>query len=160
MHGERPRIKTLHVRLHGAGLRSSELGKVAEFVVELNGAKPTDITIAIECKPLRGAVHDDKPDLSEKPVNKNTYSVKCLPTRPGDYVISILHCGAYILRNPFYLTLPAPNGEHTPKTPSSFTHKTLCTFLCRHCTTYKVKVPNFEFCRGQEHETTTFLFFS
>ena len=54
-------------KAYGAGLRSSELGKVAEFVVELNGAKPTDITIAIECKPLRGAVHDDRPDLSVKP---------------------------------------------------------------------------------------------
>ena len=72
MHGQRPRIKTLHVRLHGAGMRSSELGKVAEFVVKLNGAKTTDITIANECKPFRGAVHDDKPDLSAKPVSKNT----------------------------------------------------------------------------------------
>ena len=107
-------------KAYGAGLRSSELGKVAEFVVELNGAKPTDITIAIECKPLRGAVHDDKPDLSVKPVNKNTYCVKYLPTRPGDYVISILHCGAHILRSPFYLTVPAPNGVHTPKAPSKF----------------------------------------
>lgn len=104
-------------KAYGSGLRSSELGKVAEFVVELNGAKPTDITIAIECKPLRGAVHDDKPDLSVKPVNRNTYCVKYLPTRPGDYVISILHCGAHILRSPFYLTVPEPYGIHTTKTP-------------------------------------------
>ena len=104
-------------KAYGSGLRSSELGKIAEFVVELNGAKPTDITIAIECKPLRGAVHEDKPDLSVKPLNRNTYCVKYLPTRPGDYVISILHCGAHILRSPFYLTVPEPNGIHTVKTP-------------------------------------------
>lgn len=103
-------------KAYGSGLRSSELGKVAEFVVELNGAKPTDITIAIECKPIRGAVHEDKPDLSVKPLNRNTYCVKYLPTRPGDYVISILHCGAHILRSPFYLTVPELNGIHT-KTP-------------------------------------------
>ena len=160
MYGERPRIKTLHVRLHGAGLRSSELGKVAEFVVELNGAKPTDITIAIECKPLRGAVHDDKLDLSVKPVSKNTYCVKYLPTRPGDYVISILHCGAHILRSPFYLTVPAPNGVHTPKTPSKFHAQDLLYISLPSLHDYIVKVPNFEFCRGRKHETTTFLFFS
>lgn len=97
-------------KAYGSGLRASELGKVAEFVVELNGAKPTDITIAIECKPLRGAVHEEKPDLSVKPLSKNTYCVKYLPTRPGDYVISILHCGAHILRSPFYLTVPEQNG--------------------------------------------------
>lgn len=105
-------------KAYGSGLRSSELGKIAEFVVELNGAKPTDITIAIECKPLKGAVHEDKPDLSVKPLNRNTYCVKYLPTRPGDYVISILHCGAHILRSPFYLTVPEPNGVHTSKTPT------------------------------------------
>lgn len=96
-------------KAYGSGLRASELGKVAEFVVELNGAKPTDITIAIECKPLRGAVHEEKPDLSVKPLSRNTYCVKYLPTRPGDYVISILHCGAHILRSPFYLTVPEQN---------------------------------------------------
>ena len=104
-------------KAYGSGLRASELGKVAEFVVELNGAKPTDITIAIECKPVRGAVHDDKPDLSVKPLNRNTYCVKYLPTRPGDYVISILHCGAHILRSPFYLTVPEQNGVNSLKTP-------------------------------------------
>ena len=112
-------------KAYGSGLRSSELGKVAEFVVELNGAKPTDITIAIECKPLRGAVHEDKPDLSVKPLNRNTYCVKYLPTRPGDYVISILHCGAHILRSPFYLTVPEPNGVHATKTPQKNHHKGL-----------------------------------
>ena len=111
-------------KAYGAGLRSSELGKVAEFVVELNGAKPTDITIAIECKPLRGAVHDDKPDLSVKPVNKNTYCVKYLPTRPGDYVISILHCGAHILRSPFYLAVLRQMVYTLQRRPRSFTHKT------------------------------------
>ena len=104
-------------KAYGSGLRASELGKVAEFVVELNGAKPTDITIAIECKPVRGAVHEDKPDLSVKPLNRNTYCVKYLPTRPGDYVISILHCGAHILRSPFYLTVPEQNGLSSLKTP-------------------------------------------
>ena len=103
-------------KAYGTGLKGSELGKVAEFVVELNGAKPTDITIAIECKPLRGAIHEDKPDLSVKPLSRNTYCVKYLPSRPGDYVISILHCGAHILRSPFYLTVPEPNGENAIKT--------------------------------------------
>ena len=104
-------------KAYGSGLRASELGKVAEFVVELNGANPTDITIAIECKPVKGAVHEDKPDLSVKPLNRNTYCVKYLPTRPGDYVISILHCGAHILRSPFYLTVPEQNGLSSLKTP-------------------------------------------
>ena len=103
-------------KAYGSGLRASELGKVAEFIVELNGAKPTDITIAIECKPLRGAVHEEKPDLSVKPLSKNTYCVKYLPTRPGDYVISILHCGAHILRSPFYLTVPEHNDIKALKT--------------------------------------------
>ena len=35
-----------------------------------------------------------------------------------------------------------------------------CTFLYRRCTTYEVKVPNFSFCRGRKHKTTTFFFFS
>lgn len=109
------RNQEIHCKAYGSGLRSSELGKVAEFVVELNGAKPTDITIAIECKPLQGAGHEDKPDLTVKPLNRNTYCVKYLPTRPGDYVISILHCGAHILRSPFYLTVPELNGVHTGK---------------------------------------------
>lgn len=104
------REQDIACKAYGSGLRASELGKVAEFVVELNGAKPTDITIAIECKPLRGAVHEDKPDLSVKPLSRNTYCVKYLPTRPGDYVISILHSGAHILRSPFYLTVPEHNG--------------------------------------------------
>ena len=69
-------------KAYGAGLRSSELGKVAEFVVELNGAKPTDITIAIECKPLRGAVHDDRPDLSVKPGLENL-SLTIFDSNPG-----------------------------------------------------------------------------
>lgn len=110
-----PETQDIPCKAYGSGLRSSELGKVAEFVVELNGAKPTDITIAIECKPLQGAVHDDKPDLSVRPLNRNTYCVKYLPTRPGNYVISILHCGAHILRSPFYLTVPELNGVHTRK---------------------------------------------
>ena len=94
------------------------------------------------------------------PVNKNTYWVIYLPTRPGDYVISILHCGAHILRNPFYLTLPAPNGVHTLKTPSKFHSQDLLYISLPSLHDYKVKVPNFEFCRGRKHETTTFLFFS
>lgn len=110
------RDEEIACKAYGSGLRASELGKVAEFVVELNGAKPTDITIAIECKPLRGAVHEEKPDLSVKPLSRNTYCVKYLPTRPGDYVISILHCGAHILRSPFYLTVPEHNGLNALKT--------------------------------------------
>lgn len=110
------REEEIACKAYGSGLRASELGKVAEFIVELNGAKPTDITIAIECKPLRGAIHEEKPDLSVKPLSRNTYCVKYLPTRPGDYVISILHCGAHILRSPFYLTVPEHNDVKALKT--------------------------------------------
>ena len=35
-----------------------------------------------------------------------------------------------------------------------------CTFPCRHCTTTMWKCLNFTFCRGREHKTTTFFFFS
>ena len=34
------------------------------------------------------------------------------------------------------------------------------TFLCRHCTTTMWKCLYFTFCRGSEHKTTTFFFFS
>ena len=109
-------------KAYGAGLKCSELGKVAEFVVELNGAKSTDITIAIECKPLQGSHEQDKPELSVKPLGKETYSVKYLPTRPGEYVISILHCGAHILRSPFYLTVTEPNGVSLAKSGAINSH--------------------------------------
>ena len=97
---------------YGAGLKCSELGKVAEFVVELNGAKSADITIAIEYKPTgsREGPEHEKPELSVKPLGRETYSVKYLPTRPGEYVISILHSGEHILRSPFYLTVKEPNA--------------------------------------------------
>lgn len=91
-------------KAYGAGLKSGELGKIAEFIVELNGAKASDITIAIECKPSKGG-HDEKPELSVKSVGKSTYVVKYLPTRQGEYVISVLHCGAHILRSPFHLAV-------------------------------------------------------
>lgn len=99
-------------KAYGAGLKSGELGKIAEFIVELNGAKASDITIAIECKPSKGG-HDEKPELSVKSVGKSTYVVKYLPTKQGEYVISVLHCGAHILRSPFHLTVtgnPKVNG--------------------------------------------------
>ncbi|EDO49009.1 predicted protein [Nematostella vectensis] len=95
-------------KAYGTGLKEGELGKVAEFTVELNGARPTDVTIAIECKPLRGGF-EEKPELSVKPLGKSTYAVKYLPSNPGEYVISVLHCGAHILRSPFYLTVTEPN---------------------------------------------------
>lgn len=102
-------------RVYGTGLKAGELGKVAEFVVELNGAKPTDITIAVECKPLKGE-YREKPELSVKPLGKSTYVVKYLPTRPGEYVISILHRGAHILRSPFYLTVSDPKPAKSRST--------------------------------------------
>ena len=57
-----------------------------------------------------------------------------------------------------------PTARRTPKiirvklTKQQF----FCThvFLRRRCTTTTSQVPNFTFCRGREHKTTTFLFFS
>ena len=106
-------------RVYGTGLKAGELGKVAEFIVELNGAKPTDITIAVECKPLQGE-YEEKPELSVKPLGKSTYAVKYLPTRPGEYVISILHCGAHILRSPFYLTVNEPQNTYSKNSSGKF----------------------------------------
>ena len=101
-------------RVYGTGLKAGELGKVAEFIVELNGAKPTDITIAVECKPVRKE-YLEKPELSVKPLGKSTYVVKYIPTRPGEYVISVLHRGAHTLRSPFHLTVSEPKFKNTSK---------------------------------------------
>lgn len=91
-------------KAYGSGLQNGELGKIAEFIIELNGAKASDITIAIECKPTTGG-HEEKPELSVKSVGKSTYVVKYLPSKQGEYIISVLYCGAHILRSPFHLTV-------------------------------------------------------
>lgn len=90
-------------KVYGLGLRVSEFGKVVEFVVELNGVKFIDIIIVIECKLVWGVVYEDKFDFSVKLLNRNIYCVKYLLIWFGDYVISILYCGVYILRSLFYL---------------------------------------------------------
>lgn len=112
-------------KVYGSGLKSGELGKIAEFIVELNGAKSSDITIAIECKPSKGG-HEEKPELNVKSVGKSTYVVKYLPTKQGEYIISVLHCGAHILRSPFHLTVSGNskiNGIIPEKTDSTLTPK-------------------------------------
>lgn len=98
-------------KAYGSGLKSGELGKVAEFIVELHSAKASDITIAIECKPIDGG-YDDKPELSVKSVGKSTYVVKYIPTKPGEYIISVLYCGAHILRSPFHLSVTGHAGQN------------------------------------------------
>ncbi|XP_031549664.1 filamin-A-like [Actinia tenebrosa] len=98
-------------KAYGSGLKSGEIGKVAEFIVELQGAKASDITIAIECKPTYGG-YDEKPELSVKSVGRSTYVVKYIPTKPGEYIISVLHCGAHILRSPFHLSVTGPAGQN------------------------------------------------
>lgn len=90
-------------KVYGLGLRVSELGKVVEFIVELNGVKLIDIIIVIECKLFWGVIYEEKFDLSVKLLSRNIYCVKYLFIRFGDYVISILYCGVYILRSFFYL---------------------------------------------------------
>ncbi|KAK3753318.1 hypothetical protein QZH41_015264 [Actinostola sp. cb2023] len=108
-------------KAYGSGLKSGELGKIAEFIVELNGAKASDITIAIECKPATGGVYDKKPELSVKAVGKSTYAVKYLPTKQGEYIISVLYCGAHILRSPFHLTVTGHTKVNGVRIPEVYT---------------------------------------
>ena len=42
------------------------------------------------------------------------------------------------------------------KTTILYVHHAFCTFLCRHCTTYYVKMPNITMYRGSTQATTRF----
>ena len=93
---------------YGYGLRCGEVGKPAEFIVQLNDASASDLSISIECKPYEEKSPSYKPELRIKPVGEKSYIVRYTPTRPGDYVVSILYCGSHVANSPFRLSIKNP----------------------------------------------------
>lgn len=110
-----PRKKTKYIKAEGipyqparcvafgAGLRWGQVGKPAEFIVRLNGAEASDLSVSIECRPYdhRAALY--KPELQIKPICETSYIVRYTPTRPGEYVLSIFCGGDHIPNSPFRL---------------------------------------------------------
>jgi len=116
----------------GSGLRWGQVGKPAEFIVRLNGAQASDLSVSIECRPYdhRAALY--KPELQIKPIAETTYIVRYTPTRPGEYVLSIFCAGDHIPNSPFRLSvqetvLMAKNNRCEDITIQLDTNKTLLT---------------------------------
>lgn len=89
----------------GAGLRWGQVGKPTEFIVRLNGAQASDLSVSIECRPYDHRAAKYKPELQIKPIGNSSYMVRYTPTRPGEYVLSIFCAGDHISGSPFRLSV-------------------------------------------------------
>ncbi|XP_002160996.1 filamin-C isoform X1 [Hydra vulgaris] len=89
----------------GAGLRWGQVGRPTDFIVRLNGAQASDLSVSIECRPYDHRVALYKPELQIKPIEESSYIVRYTPTRPGEYVLSIFCGGDHIEDSPFRLSV-------------------------------------------------------
>ena len=89
----------------GAGLRWGQVGRPTDFIVRLNGAQASDLSVSIECRPYDHRVALYKPELQIKPIGETSYIVRYTPTRPGEYVLSIFCGGDHIEDSPFRLSV-------------------------------------------------------